>query len=117
MKNSTKAAIYSATVAPGAGLFFLRQHLWGLVFFLPSLVPLFFLMRHYYTKTQWVAERAVMGELPLNIQVMLNEVLTETDPALINWIWQMKGAFVAIWMVSIIASAIAGHLQDKRRAR
>jgi hypothetical protein len=117
MKSSTKAAIYSATVAPGAGFFFLRQHLWGLVFLLPSLVPFFLLMRHYFTKTQWVAERAVMGELPLNIRVMLEEVLRESDPAVTAWIWQMKGVFIAIWIVSIIASAVAGHQRDKKRLR
>jgi hypothetical protein len=115
MKNSKKAAIYSATLFPGAGFYYLRHHLLGTVFFLPSLVPVFFIMRHYMTKTRAITEQVVLGELPLDIPAMVTRIMSESDPAVIRWIISLKIIFVVIWIISIAGSWFAGYRSDKKQ--
>jgi hypothetical protein len=71
-------------------------------------------MRHYFVKAQVISEQVVIGRFPLDLKAIVTEVLSETDPALASWLWQMKGLFMVIWLLSIPVSAIVGHWHDKR---
>lgn len=114
MKNAGKAAVYSATLFPGAGFFFLRHYVLGTVFFLPSLVPVFYIMRHYMAKTQTLAEQVVLGHIPLDIPAMVKRIMSESDPAVVQWIIALKIAFMVIWIISIAGSWYAGRRRDKK---
>ena len=114
MKNSVKAAICSATIAPGAGFFVLRQHLLGCCFLVPALGALIYILRHYFIKIRAVSEQLLLGEIPPDVALMVAQVMNETDPEKIRWLAVATWIFLASWIISIAASAYAGHLRDKK---
>ncbi len=66
MKNSVKAALFSALVFPGTGHFIIKRYLRGLVFFLPSLLSLLYLLRYSVNKAYAIAEQITQGNIPLD---------------------------------------------------
>lgn len=113
MKNSVKAAIFSAVIVPGAGFFLLRQYLLGFCFLFPALGALTYILRHYFIKTRAVSEQLLLGEIPPDVTLMVAQVINETDPEKIRLLAVATWVFLASWLISIAASAYAGHLHDK----
>lgn len=114
MKTSVKAALLSAAILPGAGFFLLRQYLSGLLFLVPSLASLLYILRHFYQKTQALADQILLGEIPPDISFMMAKIFSETDPEKIRLLSLAAWIFAASWLLSTLASAIAGHLHDKK---
>lgn len=115
MKNSIKAALFSAAIVPGAGFFLLRQYLLGFLFLIPSLASLIFILRHYLVKTRDVTDQALLGEIPLQLDFMVAQVMQESDPEKIRLLSIASWIFLLSWGLSIAGSAIAGHLRDRKQ--
>lgn len=116
MRNSVKAALSSAVILPGSGLFILKHYLLGLCFFLPSCASLIYILQHYFTKALRVTEAFALGQLPPDLTVLVAEVLAESDPNIAGWLSTAKWVYVMSWLIGIPVSAIAGHLRDQKKS-
>lgn len=114
IKNSVKAALFSAAILPGAGFFLLRHYLLGICFLSVPMAFLIYLLQHYLHKVLAVTEQLVQGHLPPDLARLVAEVLAETDPDKAQWLLLAKWGYVLSWFAGILASAFAGHLRDKK---
>ncbi|MCE3253169.1 MAG: hypothetical protein K0Q67_2189 [Cellvibrio sp.] len=92
--QAKRAAILSATIFPGAGLFFLRRYVRGCVFAIPALIVIVMLFKNLFTvafqlQDQMAAE-AAKGIFMPDISHLL-----------------------ASWVLSIISSYFAGQKVDQ----
>lgn len=117
MKKSTKAALYSAFVFPGVGLYWLKQYARGSVFFIPALLATLYIMKGLIV---------VSGELNANIQTnpeayldttfLVNAVMLSVVKN-IPYLIQAKWFFVAAWLLSIASSYFAGLNYEKKETK
>ncbi len=77
MKMSTKAALLSALVYPGAGHFFLKKYFVCVTLVCAFSVPLFLVIRGVVEKTNKVAELIVSGSIPLDL-ASITEAVSNT---------------------------------------
>ncbi|ACE83914.1 hypothetical protein [Cellvibrio japonicus] len=117
MKISTKAALYSAFIFPGAGLWYLKHHSRALVFGIPALLAVIYLFVGAWRIAQRIAEdlsRDILatGQFNLNLGEILLQVrqATAADPSLEQAQW----FFVAAWLISIFSSYAVGRLQEQQ---
>lgn len=67
MKKSTKAALLSALVCPGAGQFWLKKYYSGALFFISFIIGFAFIIQNVSQKTQYVMAKLQQGEITLTI--------------------------------------------------
>jgi hypothetical protein len=116
MKPSTKAAIYSAFIFPGAGLWDLGQRGRAAVFGVPALIAMIYMMVGIWGIARKIAdglnnEILATGQINIDIGAILAQVhraLAES-PNLENAQW----IFVASWIISIFSSYAVGRLQEQ----
>ena len=112
MKKSTKAALYSALIFPGAGLYLLTHYVRGSVFFIPALLAILYIINGF---------RAVMSELSeklkldpyglLDITRLLHDI-TASINLHIPLYHQAISLFIVSWIISTISSYFAGKKQE-----
>jgi hypothetical protein len=116
MKPSTKAAIYSAFIFPGAGLWVLGQKGRAAVFGVPALIAVMFIMVGTWGIARKIADELIKeilatGQINIDLWAILAQVrqaVTES-PNLENAQW----IFVASWIISIFSSYAVGKLQEQ----
>jgi hypothetical protein len=74
MSRSLIALLLAAFAFPGAGHFFLRRRLRGLLFLLPTLAALAFLGARVVDTASALSDRVVSGSLPLDPTVLAAEI-------------------------------------------
>ena len=113
MKISTKAAILSAIVFPGAGHIYLKKYLSGTVFTLLSLTAIVYLISSAIEKALQIVEKIQNGQLSpdiLSITELLSKQATGTDTIRLN---MATTAIFICWVTAIIDSYRAASLRDK----
>lgn len=120
MKLSTKAALWSALVFPGAGLWFLKQPGRALVFMIPALLAIAYLLLNVWRIAQGIADQLAQdilasGRLAIDFSGLLVQVHTAiaANPSLAQAQW----LFVAAWGISIVSSYSVGRLQEQAQAQ
>ncbi|HSC68798.1 MAG TPA: hypothetical protein VLC79_13955 [Cellvibrio sp.] len=115
LSQAKRAAILSATIFPGAGLFFLRRYLRGCIFAVPALIIVAMLFKNLIVATvklnQELAAEAEKGNLALDIAHMWGTLHGSlfTSPY-----WdQGKWVLLASWLLSIVSSYFAGKQVDQ----
>lgn len=112
--QARRAAILSATIFPGAGLFYLRHHLRGCIFALPAALVIIMLFKNVFAVAfKLNAEMAAeieKGNRAIDIGYMWNSL----HGALFSSpYWdQGKWLLLASWILSIISSYFAGKKAD-----
>ena len=105
MKLSTKAALYSFIVFPGAGYFIAKEKNRGLVAFVISTVIFIIYMFEAFHKAQIIAEKILSGQLPLfDLSRIRAEIpLTEgiVNPEFLMGVSILLGL---VWFISIFDS-------------
>ncbi len=109
-----RAALFSATIFPGAGLFFLRHYVRGCIFALPALLVVIMLFINLFSVAfQLNAElsaEAAKGNFALDIGHMWN---TLHGAIFASPYWEQgKWILLASWLLSIISSYFAGKKID-----
>ena len=114
MKQSLKAALLSGLAFPGTGHFILKQYLRGLIFLLPSLMSLLYLLRYSVNKAYAIAEQITQGNIPLDPAV-INELIAAapataeaTRLSIATW------TLLIIWLLGIADSYRQGQLADQK---
>lgn len=109
-----RAAILSATIFPGAGLFFLRHYMRGCIFALPATFVIIMLFKNLFTVAfqlnEQMAAEAARGHFMPDITHMWNSL---HGAIFASPYWQQgKWVLLASWILSIISSYFAGKKID-----
>ncbi|WP_250655390.1 hypothetical protein [Alkalimarinus coralli] len=113
MKIATKAALFSAIVFPGAGYFIVEKRVRGAVAFAITLAALSVLMVEAYHKAQIIAEKIVYGVIPLDIQVIREQIVLtpgHLSPETATYLSFIVGA---VWLVGIVDCYRIGLAQQR----
>ncbi|HEY0894117.1 MAG TPA: hypothetical protein VGE32_13740 [Cellvibrio sp.] len=112
--QAKRAAILSATIFPGAGLFFLRHHLRGCIFAVPAALVIIMLFKNLFAVAfklnEEMAAEIEKGNMAIDIGHMWNSLhgAMFTSPY-----WEQgKWILLASWILSIISSYFAGKKAD-----
>lgn len=112
--QAKRAAILSATIFPGAGLFFLRHYLRGCIFALPAALVIIMLFKNLFAVAfklnDELAAEAAKGNFMPDISHMWNSL----HGAMFNSPYWEQGKWIllASWILSIISSYFAGKKTD-----
>ena len=102
MKRSTKAALLSALVYPGAGHWYLAKKGSALLFMLAATAALYVLMSNAWSQANLLAEQILSGEVQLEVGVLLDQMAEQ------NSISQSSSLTVAtvwigvVWLAGIL---------------
>lgn len=111
MKTATKAALFSAIVFPGAGYFVVQRRVQGAIAFLITLTGLSIMMVEAYQKAQIIAEKIVAGVVPLDVQVIREQIILTPGNLSPEIATYLSLAIGAVWLFSIIDCYRIGRAQ------
>jgi hypothetical protein len=112
MKMSSKAALYSALIFPGAGLCWLKQYWQAALFILPSLAICAYVVRATLATAQLLRDKIADGSLALDISTLslaVERSIEQLTSSLNNLIWLL----ILCWAASIVCSYLAGERLDR----
>jgi len=113
VNKSTKAALFSAFVFPGAGHFFLKKYISGTVLAGTAFAMLYFIITNLLKKALQISEKILSGEVQLDIAAIIELVSRQpvgTDAQLLNI---ATTVLIISWLIGIIDSYRVGRGQDK----
>lgn len=112
MKKSTKAALISALVFPGAGHLYLNRYLPGIALIAPSCASLYYMVSKSVEEALQIVEKIQSGQVQLD-EAALAELLASqpADPHayLLNL---SPGVFIICWLIGIFHSYRVGVTLD-----
>ena len=116
MKTSTKAALLSGLVFPGAGHLFLKRYLPGVLLTLAASIAVY-LIASYAVQTaldivQQIESGSVQPDIA-TITTLVTEKMHQTEEATNH----LTIAFVALWLIGIFDSYRIGRVVEKSLAR
>jgi hypothetical protein len=115
MKKSTKAALLSALVLPGAGHIYLKKYISGFVLAGAALSALYYLISKATEDALKIVEQIQNGSVPLDATSITELVSMQTAGAE-SQLPDIATAIVMIcWVIGIIDSYRVGSMQDKNK--
>ncbi|MBV1931377.1 MAG: hypothetical protein KUG71_06650 [Porticoccaceae bacterium] len=109
MTRSTKAALLSALIFPGAGHAFLKKYLQAMVLGLVSFISVYYLLSMAMEKALQISEKILVGEVPLDIAVITDLIsgqAMESDMYRLNY---ATTAFIICWIIGVVDSYRVGE--------
>jgi hypothetical protein len=113
MKLSLKAALLSGLAFPGTGHFILKQYLRGLIFFLPSLISLLYLLRYSVNKANALAAQIAQGNIPLDAAVIGKAITASPAGTELAQLEIAAWILLVSWLLGIVDSFRQGQLADR----
>lgn len=112
--QAKRAAILSATIFPGAGLFFLRHYLRGCIFALPATVVIIMLFKNLFDVAiklnKELDAQAKLGNYAIDFAHLWNSL---HGSLFSSPYWEQgKWILLASWLLSIVSSYFAGKKID-----
>lgn len=117
MKKSVKAALLSGLVFPGVGQFSLKRYLRGLVFFVPAMLSLVFIVDSSMRRAFAIAGQIERGDVPLDADAISNLILAAPAGTELLMLNIAQWLLVVCWIISIIDSYRAGKLADQTNSK
>ncbi|MCG9695545.1 hypothetical protein [Shewanella sp. Isolate11] len=111
MSKAVTAALLSAFICPGSGHFYLKRHNTGTLLSCISLTGLVYLLYYAVQQAQSVADRILSGELPLDMDLIYQQVTQTPAGSSALWINIATYAFVISWIVGIVDAYRIGKQQ------
>ncbi|PKG58437.1 hypothetical protein CXF83_20680 [Shewanella sp. Choline-02u-19] len=112
MKTSTKAALLSAFIFPGAGHFYLKQRAVGNLILVTTIASLSYLCWHAYQRAQLISEQIFSGEIPLQLDAIYSAVTQAPVGNEAIWINLATAGFIVTWIIGIADAYRLGRRQD-----
>lgn len=109
MNRSTKAALLSALVLPGAGHFYLKKYLIGSVLAAVFGAGLYYLTATAFTKAVAISEKIQHGGVPLDFSAISELVSTQTagvDDPLLRFLPYL---LLVCWLIGVVDSYRLGR--------
>lgn len=113
MKKSTKAALLSALVLPGAGHFYLKKYISGFALAGVSLTGMYYLISKATESALQIVEQMQNGSIPLDAAAITGLASAQpvgTEATLQNI---ATAAIIICWIIGIIDSYRIGTMRDK----
>ena len=114
MKESVKSTLWSVFIFPGAGHFYLKKWLSGIISSTIAALALIVIMARVLERANQIAEKIMLGEIPFDLAVIMERVSLQStiaDPAL-DTAWY---ALVGIWLVAAIDAYRLGRTKDNQQ--
>jgi hypothetical protein len=115
MKKSTKAALFSTLIFPGAGLLWLKQYTRAAIFMIPALAISYYILHKAMDIAQTLAQKVKAGSIPPDLSRLLVEVHTMTQQLLVD-LDDAMWLFILCWTLSILSSYFAGKKLEAEHA-
>jgi hypothetical protein len=112
-KQSNLALLLSAFAFPGAGQIYLKKYITGILLAGTALLALYFIISKVLERAQQIADKILLGEVPLDISVITELVTSQSMTAgdeHLNYAW--AALFIA-WLVGIADTYRLGRLKSK----
>ena len=113
MKKSVKAVLFSGLVFPGVGQFSLKRYARGLIYFLPAMSSLAFMLDHSMRKAFAIVDKIERGEVPLDPDAIANLISATASGTESLMLAAAQWVIVICWVVSIIDAYRLGKLADQ----
>lgn len=113
MKKSIKAALYSGLVFPGAGQFSLQRYLRGMIFFIPSMISILFVVNHILSQAMSIVDQIERGEMPMDPAVISNLISAGSGGNEFMMLNTAQWIFIVLWILSIIDAYQLGEISDQ----
>lgn len=112
--QAKRAAILSATIFPGAGLFFLRHYLRGCIFALPAALVIIMLFKNLFAVAFRLNDEMAAEAAKGNFAIDINHLWNSLHGAMFTSPYWEQGKWIllASWILSIISSYFAGKKAD-----
>jgi hypothetical protein len=112
MQKSTKAALLSAFVFPGAGLLWLKKYGYAAIFIVPAIAVIFYILSETKKIADTLSAKIADGSIPFDTSIILSEMTKMThDPAL--HLSEAMWLFIASLILSAIASYAVGKKMEQ----
>ena len=114
MEKSTKAALFSALIFPGAGLFWLKHYWRAALFMVPAIAAAWYIFTCMQYVSNVLTKRITEGSIYidiLNINQAITQISAESQKIIAAQHFHMDAAqwaFIAAWICSIVSSYFAG---------
>lgn len=116
MKTSTKAALFSAIIVPGAGQWYLQRHVLAIFFSLTSLSFLVIVLLFITQKFDIVTEQVLRGELTPTLPVLFKKFFGYLSQPPLH-VRIALTSMPLLWLVSIVDACFIGHIKDKQNSK
>lgn len=114
MKKSTKAALLSALVFPGAGHIFLKKYILGALLGGISIACVYYLMQKAVERALEISEKILTGAVNPDIATIMELVTKQTTVAAEAQLLDMATtAIVVCWIIGILDSFRVGLVRDR----
>ena len=114
MEKSTKAALFSALVFPGAGLWWLKEYWRAAIFIIPAAAAIWYICVSLHYVMDILAKRVNDGSLHidiLNLDQTVKQVTTAMQSIIETQHYHLDAAqwiFIASWICSTVSSYFVG---------
>ena len=102
MKLSTKAAIYSAVIFPGAGFFIVNKKRTGYAFLIMTLACLWPIIHEVFYKSRIIVDKIVQGELANDFLIIQDQILTQPGVIPDSVLTGTSMAIAFLWLLGVI---------------
>lgn len=113
MSKSIKAALLSALVFPGAGHFYLKKHLSGVILTGAALASLAVVISQAVARATQIAEKIRLGEVPLDIAAISELISKQPTGTAADQLNIATTVLIIIWLIGIIDAYRIGRAKAK----
>jgi hypothetical protein len=113
MKKAIKAALLSGLIFPGAGHCSLKRFKRGLVFFIPAILSMVFLIQHTVNQALGIVEQIEQGTVPLDAEAISKLIAAPPPDTTLLLMNIATWVLVACWAGAIVDSYRLGHIADQ----
>ena len=113
MRKSTKAALLSALVFPGAGHFFLKRYITGTVLTGAAFASLYLLISKTVERALQITEKIQLGEVPPDVAAITELVLKQPTGTEAQLLSIASIVLIISWLIGIVDSYRVGRPQGK----
>ena len=113
MKKANKAALLSALILPGAGHFFLKKYISGLLLAFSSVTAFSFLTVKLIERALLIAEELQAGRVQFDLATIFKLLLKLPDGPEANQLLIATAFLIISWLISIADSYRVGWIQEK----
>jgi hypothetical protein len=117
MATSIKAALLSALVFPGAGHFFLKKHIRGIILTSTTFASLYFLISGVVEKALQITDKIQRGEVQPDAAAITELVSAQPTGSEMQIITLASYVLLIAWLIGIVDAYRIGRIQDKGKSK